>query len=277
MVSICNEVVGFDSIKELYASEEDFCNTWMELETKQHRGEFLLLDGYLFKGNRLCIPQTSLMSQLIKEGCWSFREKMCRVSRGKGKAHNTDRYMPLHLPKSPWVDISMNFVLGLPRTQQGVDSVFVVVDGFSKIVHFIPCKKTSNAAYCEVVLSRVNSSTGFSPFEVVYKTSLRHLVDLVDLLGKKNIQANRVVKEVKEPHEIVRAKITESNAKYKIAADKHRREKLFQVGEEINDNAYVVNFPNTMNILKTFSVSDIYEFHSENVKEGKDSRTISSK
>ncbi|GJZ67616.1 RNA-directed DNA polymerase [Tanacetum coccineum] len=44
--------------------------------------------------------------------------------------------------------------------------------------------------------SMVHSSTGFSPFEVVYKTSLRHVVDLVDLPGKKNVQANRMVEEV---------------------------------------------------------------------------------
>ncbi|GJU73333.1 long chain acyl-CoA synthetase 6, peroxisomal-like protein [Tanacetum coccineum] len=31
-----NGVVGFDSIKELYASDEDFRNSWMELKTKQH-------------------------------------------------------------------------------------------------------------------------------------------------------------------------------------------------------------------------------------------------
>ncbi|GJS54909.1 putative nucleotidyltransferase, ribonuclease H [Tanacetum coccineum] len=67
LVSISNEVAGFDSIKQLYASDEDFGNILMELKTKQHRGEFLLLDGYLFKGNRLCIPKTSLRSQLIKE------------------------------------------------------------------------------------------------------------------------------------------------------------------------------------------------------------------
>ncbi|GJZ71592.1 hypothetical protein Tco_0635443 [Tanacetum coccineum] len=38
LVSISNEVLGFNSIKELYVSDEDFHNTWMELETKQHRG-----------------------------------------------------------------------------------------------------------------------------------------------------------------------------------------------------------------------------------------------
>ncbi|GJV12176.1 transposon ty3-I gag-pol polyprotein [Tanacetum coccineum] len=81
--------------------------------------------------------------------------------------------------------------------------------------------------------SAVHSSTGFSPFEVVHKTSPRHVVDLVDLSGKNNIQANRMVEEVQATHEVVRANITEANVKYKIAADKHRQKKLFQVGDEV--------------------------------------------
>ncbi|GJT85965.1 RNA-directed DNA polymerase [Tanacetum coccineum] len=59
----------------------------------------------------------------------------------------------------------------------------------------------------------VHSFMRFSPFKVAYKTSPRHVVDLVDLLGKKNIQANRMVEEVQATHDVVRSNITQANAK----------------------------------------------------------------
>jgi len=54
-------------------------------------------------------------------------------------------YTPLLVLREPWVDISMDFMLGLPRSKRGRNSIFIVVDKFSKIEYFIYCHKIDDA------------------------------------------------------------------------------------------------------------------------------------
>jgi hypothetical protein len=46
----------------------------------------------------------------------------------------------LSVPSWKWDDISMDFSIGLPTTQKGHDSIWVIVDHLTKTAHFLPVK-----------------------------------------------------------------------------------------------------------------------------------------
>ena len=129
----------------------------------------------MLKVDKVCIPRCSLRLLLVEEShkgglmghfgrdktyhtlhthfYWPhmlkdvdhFVKRCLECLRAKSRLKPHGLYTPLPIPSGPWEDISMDFIVGLPRTRKGRDSIFVVVDRFSKMAHFIACHKTDDA------------------------------------------------------------------------------------------------------------------------------------
>jgi len=172
---LSTKFLGFEIVKGMCATNEDFKKIHEKCSKHAH-GLFHLEEGFLFKGSRLCIPKCGFRELLIQElhgGALAghFRvEKTCAMLKEHyywlhmstdvehfvkrcfifqmAKSHVLPQglYSPLPIPQAPWENVSLDFIIGLPRTQRNKDLITVVVDRFSKMAHFIPCHTTNDAS-----------------------------------------------------------------------------------------------------------------------------------
>nr|GFC79575.1 retrotransposon protein, putative, Ty3-gypsy subclass [Tanacetum cinerariifolium] len=117
-------------------------------------------DDVLWQGTRLCVPNdASLRDALLTEAhsspfsvhpgstkmyhdlkqhfWWSGMKRDVKIEHQRA----CGLLQPLDIPVWKWDEISMDFVIGLPRTQRRHDAIWVVVDRLTKSAHFLPIRK----------------------------------------------------------------------------------------------------------------------------------------
>ncbi|WVZ93891.1 hypothetical protein U9M48_039843 [Paspalum notatum var. saurae] len=148
--------------------------------------------GTVWYKNRICVPDVDSIKKLIlseahdtaysihpgstkmyhdlKERFWWYGMKravaeyvaVCDTCQRVKAEHQRPAGLlqPLKIPEWKWEEISMDFIVGLPRTQKGYNSIWVVVDRLTKVAHFIPVNTTySGARLAELYISRIVDSS----------------------------------------------------------------------------------------------------------------------
>ena len=142
---------------------------------------------------RLCIPRGTVQLQLLKDShdclfsCHPGRDRTFsnlsqhffwpRMStdvknfvrssefcqRNKSGRIKAGLLQPLPVPESPWSVISMDLIMGLPKTGCGYDAIYTFVDKLTKYVHLIPTVSTVTAeGVAQLYVNHVFSMHGLS-------------------------------------------------------------------------------------------------------------------
>nr|XP_027062823.1 uncharacterized protein LOC113689219 [Coffea arabica] len=136
ITTLDTKLLGFEFIKDLYTADLDFGEIFTTLPrvTREH---YSMSQGFLYYKGKLCIPMCSMRLLLVRE------------AHGGGLMGHFGVAKTLSILQEHfyWSRMKSDVERHTQRTRQGHDSIYVVVDRFSKMAHFIPCHKTDDAKH----------------------------------------------------------------------------------------------------------------------------------
>jgi hypothetical protein len=111
-------------------------------------------------------PGSTKMYQYLKQKYWWYGLKrdvaghlaVCDVCQRVKAEHQRPSGLlhPLKVPEWKWEEIGMDFIVGLPHTPKGYDSIWVIVNRLTNVVHFIPVKTTyKGSQVAELYMARI--------------------------------------------------------------------------------------------------------------------------
>ncbi|WVZ64089.1 hypothetical protein U9M48_013658 [Paspalum notatum var. saurae] len=204
--------------------------------------------GTVWYKNRICVPDVDSIKKLIlseahdtaysihpgstkmyhdlKERFWWYGMKravaeyvaVCDTCQRVKAEHQRPAGLlqPLKIPEWKWEEISMDFIVGLPRTQKGYNSIWVVVDRLTKVAHFIPVNTTySGARLAELYISRIK----------VQDTAI------LEQTGEKQVFGPDLIRDAEQQIKMVRENLRVAQSRQKSYADVRRRDLTFRVDD----------------------------------------------
>ncbi|GJZ50291.1 putative reverse transcriptase domain-containing protein, partial [Tanacetum coccineum] len=159
--------------------------------------------------------------------------------------------MQPEIPQWKWDNITMDFIIKLPNSSQGYDTIWVIVDRLTKSAIFLrmrendPMERLARMYLKEVVKRHVilvsiicdhdpsyHASIKAAPFEALYGQKCRSFVCWADV-GEVQLTGPEIVQETTEKVIQIKQRIQAARDRQKSYADLKRKPMEFQVGDRV--------------------------------------------
>ncbi|KAL5553315.1 hypothetical protein UlMin_040716 [Ulmus minor] len=132
---------------------------------------------------------------------------------------------PIEVPEWKWEQITMDFVVGLPKTAKSHDAIWVIVDRLTKSAHFIPIKMTySLEQLAELYVREVVRLHGV-PKAIISDRDARFTSKFWRSVQQAMGTNSHTTTVIRQP-----SRIQTAQSRQKSYADKRRRPLEFKVG-----------------------------------------------
>nr|GEU59358.1 putative reverse transcriptase domain-containing protein [Tanacetum cinerariifolium] len=234
LVTMQVDVPGLDLIRDMVIVDPYFSVVLQGVQSRE-KIDFVLHDGFIFKGNQLCIPNSSLHLQIIKE------------LHGEGHVGHD---LTLQLVQASYFLPTMRkevdrYVKRDVYRLHGLPSSIVFDRDTRSLGNLLRCLvgdhvKAYDQKLCQAEFAHnhaVNRSTGFSPFQ-------------------------NFVAGLHDVHKAVRDNLVRANSKYKQDADQKRRHVDFEIDDFVWDVLTKDRFP-----VDVFNVKHLLPYHGDSSDE----------
>ncbi|GKA00787.1 putative reverse transcriptase domain-containing protein, partial [Tanacetum coccineum] len=155
------------------------------------------------------------------------------------------------IPQWKWDNITMDFVMKLPKLLQGYDTIWVIVDRLTKSAIFVPIRDTDPMdklarmylkevvtrlldpfAIVESIYNSYHASIKAAPFEALYGQKCRSPICWAEV-GEVQLTGPEIVQETTENIIQIKQRIQASRDRQKSYADLKRKLMEFQVGDKV--------------------------------------------
>ncbi|GJZ29015.1 putative reverse transcriptase domain-containing protein [Tanacetum coccineum] len=171
----------------------------------------------------------------IKADIATYVSKCLTCAKVKAKHQRPSRLLvqPV-IPEWKWDNITMDFITKLPKSSQGFDTIWVIVDRLTKSAHFLPIMENDPLDK----LASYHASIKAAPYEALYGRKCRSPVCWAEV-REAQLTGPEMIQETTEKIVLIKQRIQPAQDRQKSYADLKRKPMEFEVGDGLCSRSYL--------------------------------------